>query len=121
MTGKPSGYQYLASILTLAVSFFAYAAEVNDGTVEYAYPGDPHTAPDGYENRGDPTATSTSWGDELRITSGGFANYAPSPPAAAATAKYPKLSTCSARTRIDGIPKNGAMIESVAPYADGRG
>ena len=81
MTGKPSGYQYLTSILslacavTLAVSLPAFAAEVNNGTIEYTNPGNTHNAPDGYENRGDLTATSTDPGAALSISSGGFTNY----------------------------------------------
>ena len=81
MTRSHSCYLYFVSLLTLALTFTlavslqAHAAEVNNGTVEYTNPDNTRTAPDGYENRGDLTATSTATGVALTVTSGGFANY----------------------------------------------
>ena len=82
MNGKPSGHPCLALLLalacafTLAPGFAAYAAEVNYGTVKYGHPGNPHIAPDGYENRGSLFAGSgSSGGTALTVTSGGFDNH----------------------------------------------
>ena len=82
MNEKPSGHSCLAPLLalacafTLALSFAAYAAEVNNGRVEYINPGKLHIASGGYINHGDLTATFTEvGGTALLVGSSGFDNH----------------------------------------------